>query len=322
VKAALSGRLSSVKIGGGEKEIFPMRRSVLVLAFVLATGCGKKPSTPAAAASPEAASEAPAHGAALGASRPAAAAAPEAPQPALTSVAGTVEETIDASDYTYMRLKTANGEIWAAVTKAPIKKGEKVAVVNAMSMDGFQSKTLNRKFDRIVFGSLGDGKVAAAPGAGAPPALAAAHASAPEVPKSSQMAAQHAAVAGGPADVFDVKVAKAEGRDARTVVQVFAERVQLKDKTVTVRGKVVKANTGIMGRNWYHIRDGSGSRDKKDDDLTVTTADPAAVGDVVVVKGVVHVDKDFGAGYQYPVVLEDAKVTREPASTRADASRP
>jgi hypothetical protein len=295
------------------EEIFPMRRSVLVFAFVLAAGCGKNPSTSA----PAAASEAPAHGAALGASRPATAAVPVAPQTALTSVAGTVEETIDASDYTYMRLKTADGEIWAAVTKASIKKGEKVAVVNAMSMDGFQSKTLNRKFDRIVFGSLGDGKAAAAP-----PALAAAHASAPEGPKSSQIAAQHAAVAGGPADALDVKVAKAEGKDARTVAQVFAERLQLKDKTVTVRGKVVKANTGIMGRNWYHIRDGSGSRDKKDDDLTVTTADPAAVGDVVVVKGVVHVDKDFGAGYQYPVVLEDAKVTREPASTRADAARP
>ena len=76
-----------------------------------------------------------------------------------------------------------------------------------------------------------------------------------------------------------------------------------------------------MGRNWIHIRDGSGSREKKDDDLTVTTQDGAAVGDVVVVKGVVHVDRDFGAGYSYPVVLEDAKVTREPASTRADATR-
>ena len=85
-------------------------------------------------------------------------------------------------------------------------------------------------------------------------------------------------------------------------------------------GKVVKANSSIMGRNWIHIRDGSGAREKKDDDLTVTTQDGAAVGDIVVVKGVVHVDRDFGAGYSYPVVVEDAKVTREPASTRADAT--
>jgi len=76
-----------------------------------------------------------------------------------------------------------------------------------------------------------------------------------------------------------------------------------------------------MGRNWLHIRDGSGSREKKDDDLTVTSADGAAVGDVVVVKGVARVDRDFGAGYAYPIVLEDAKVTREPTPTRTDPAR-
>jgi hypothetical protein len=305
-----------------------MRRPVLALAFVLAlaAGCSKKesPAPAAAAAEKKAVSpatvvgvpvpEAPAHGARLLASAPAAGVVPEAPQPALTSVAGTVEETINASDYTYMRLKTADGEIWAAVTKTTVRKGERVAVVNAMSMDGFESKTLNRKFDRIVFGSLGDGK------AGAPPAPVSAHGSALEASRS-QMGAQHAALSGGPADAGDVKVPKAEGKDARTVAQAFAERLALKDKSVTVRGKVVKSNSGIMGRNWLHIRDGSGSREKKDDDLTVTTADGAAVGDVVVVRGIAHVDRDFGAGYAYPVVLEDAKVTREPAPTRTDPAR-
>ena len=289
-----------------------MRRSVLVLALVLFAGCGKKPAAPAAGA---AGPESPAHGAPLKGSAPAAV-IPQAPQPALATVSGVVEETLDASDYTYMRLRTnGGGETWAAITKAKVKKGDSVTVVNAMSMDGFESKTLNRKFDHIVFGSLGDGR------AGAPSAPVSAHGAAADAPKGAP-AAPHAAVADGGADAGDVRVPKAEGKDARTVAQVFAERALLKDKTVTVRGKVVKANPGVMGRNWYHIRDGSGSREKKDDDLTVTTGDPAAVGDVVVVKGVVHVDKDFGAGYQYPVVLEDAKVTKEPATTRADASRP
>jgi hypothetical protein len=285
-----------------------MRRTALVLALALTTACGQKPAVT------EATKPAPAS--------PSSAAVPLAPPPALTSVTGTVEETLDASDYTYMRLKTeSGGETWAAITKAKVAKGDRVTVVNAMSMDGFESKTLNRKFDRIVFGSLGDGKAAAAPGAGAPPAPVSAHGSAPEASPRSQMGAQHASLAGGPADAGDVRVPKAEGKDARTVAQVFAERLALKDKTATVRGKVVKSNSGIMGRNWLHIRDGSGSREKKDDDLTVTTADGAAVGDVVVVRGVAHVDRDFGAGYAYPVVLEDAKVTREPAPTRTDPAR-
>ncbi|HSB62917.1 MAG TPA: nucleotide-binding protein [Thermoanaerobaculia bacterium] len=286
-----------------------MRRSAFVLALVLIASCGKKPAGPAAAG---AVPESPPPGASpKGAA--AAAVVPKAPEPPTATVSGVVQETLDASDYTYLRLKTEDGETWAAVTKASVKKGDRVTVVNAMSMDGFESKTLNRKFERIVFGNLGGG---------APPVLApvSAHGTASEAPLRAQMAAQHEAVAAGPADAGDVRVAKAEGKDARTVAQVFAERLSLKDKTVTVRGKVVKANSSIMGRNWIHIRDGSGAREKKDDDLTVTTQDGAAVGDIVVVKGVVHLDRDFGAGYSYPVVVEDAKVTREPASTRADAT--
>lgn len=281
-----------------------MRRTVLVLALALTAACGQKPAATAAAKpAPSSAASA-------------ASAVPQAPQPALTSVTGIVEETLDASDYTYMRLKTeSGGETWAAITKAKVQKGERVTVVNAMAMDGFESKTLNRKFDHIVFGALEGGK------AGAAPAPVSAHGAPAIASKGGEVASPHAAVSDGKADAMDVKVPKAEGKDAYTIAQVFADRAKLKDKIVAVRGKVVKANGGIMGRNWYHIRDGSGSREKKDDDLTVTSNDPAIVGDVVVVKGVVHVEKDFGAGYQYPVVVEDAKVTKEPASTRADASR-
>ena len=294
-----------------------MCRTVLVLALAITAACGQKPAAPAAGL------DSLAHGAPLKTSAPAAAGAvPQAPQPALTSVAGVVEETLDASDYTYMRLKTdGGGETWAAITKSKVQRGDRVSVVNAMSMDGFESKTLNRKFDHIMFGSLGNGKADAPPGPVSAHGATANTAAAADT-KGAPVAAPHAKVGDAPAEAADVRVPKAEGKDARTVAEVFAERSQLKDKTVTVRGKVVKANAGIMGRNWYHIRDGSGSRANKDDALTVTTGDSAAVGDVVVVKGVVHVDKDFGAGYQYPVVLEDAKVTKEPASTRVDASRP
>jgi hypothetical protein len=106
-----------------------------------------------------------------------------------------------------------------------------------------------------------------------------------------------------------VKVAKASGADARTVAEVFAQRTALKEKPVTIRGKVVKYNEGIMGRNWIHIRDGSGTAGK-DNDLTVTTTEKASVGDVVLVTGTVRVEKDFGAGYSYPVIIEDAKLSK------------
>jgi len=111
------------------------------------------------------------------------------------------------------------------------------------------------------------------------------------------------------ADVGDVKVPKASGKDARTIAEIFANRQALKDKTVTVRGKVVKFTPGVMGKNWIHLRDGTGTQGK-DDDVTVTSQDAAAKGDVVVVQGKIAVDQDIGMGTPYPVIIQDAKVSK------------
>ncbi len=220
------------------------------------------------------------------------------------SVTGTVLERIDVDGGTYLRLKTPQGEIWAAVNKTGVKKGAEVTVVNAVPMDGFESKTLKRKFDRIIFGSLSAG---GGPEAG--PAPKPAGQGAPTDQKGI-IAAQHASVANAPVGTGEIKVNKAEGAEGKTVAEIIGARASLKDASVAVRGKVVKFSPGIMGKNWIHLRDGSGSRAKQDDDITVTTADMAAVGDVVLVRGVVHVDRDFGAGYLYPVIIEDAKVAK------------
>ncbi|HTS01230.1 MAG TPA: nucleotide-binding protein [Thermoanaerobaculia bacterium] len=285
-----------------------MRALTAFLVLVVTSGCAKN-AAESAAAKPE--TKVPAAPAA--ASAQVSNVAPVAPQPELVSVTGKVLETMDASDYTYMRLKTAGGETWAAVNKTKVAKGDTVTVVNAMSMDGFQSRTLNRTFDRIVFGVL-------APAGAAAPAAGAATASLPMVsdhPPTAgttggetpqQMAAQHGQAASGPADAPDVKVPKAEGANAKTVAELWAERTALKGKDVVVRARVVKVNAGVMGRNWIHVRDGSGSKAAKNNDLTVTTDALAKVGDIVTVSGTVSIDKDFGAGYAYPVILENAKL--------------
>jgi hypothetical protein len=276
-----------------------MRLPVCLMTLVVLAGCSKQPAAPAAkAAAPPAVS--------------ASGVVPAAPEQALLTVSGTVLETMDASDYTYMHLKTASGEMWAAVNKTKIVKGDAVTVTNAMAMDGFQSKTLNRTFDKIVFGVLGKaGEAPAAAGAVAPAPMASGHqplAGAAAPPSKEQMAAQHGQAAGGPADAPDVKVPKAEGANAKTVAELFAQRTALKGKDVAVKAKVVKVTASVMGRNWLHVRDGSGSKATKDNDLTVTTDALAKVGDVVTITGIVSVDKDFGAGYAYPVIVESAKV--------------
>jgi hypothetical protein len=99
-------------------------------------------------------------------------------------------------------------------------------------------------------------------------------------------------------------IAQPEGGTA--VADIWANRKSLDGKTVTVRGKVVKFNGGIMGRNWMHIQDGTGKPAEGTHDITVTTDAQAKVGDVVTVTGTVAIDKDFTAGYKYGVIVEGA----------------
>jgi predicted small lipoprotein YifL len=103
-------------------------------------------------------------------------------------------------------------------------------------------------------------------------------------------------------------IPQAEG--GKTVAEVFADKDALAGQTVTVRGKVVKVNAGILGTNWVHVRDGSGGEGTND--LTVTTAGTVpGVGDTVLLTGTVGLNKDFGMGYTYDVIVENADVKVE-----------
>ncbi len=108
-------------------------------------------------------------------------------------------------------------------------------------------------------------------------------------------------------------IEKAGGENGRTVAEVYAQRTELNGKVVTVRGRVTKYNSGILGRNWLHLQDGSGSAGDKTNDLTVTTEGqeaPVEVGSVVEITGTLALDQDFGSGYSYPVLVEKATINR------------
>ncbi len=214
-------------------------------------------------------------------------AAPAAAPAAKNAIQGTVLETVSAPPYTYLRLKAAQGEVWAAVPAADVKVGAQVAVEVSVAMDKFESPSLHRTFERVYMGNL------AGAGDASPMGMGMGMGMAPKAPAAP-----------------DEKVAKAAGADARTVAEVWAQKDALKEKTVTLKAKVVKYNEAIMDRNWLHLRDGSGSDAAKDNDVAVTTKDKAKVGDVVTIKGVVRTAKDFGSGYTYPVIIEDAKIVR------------
>ncbi len=202
--------------------------------------------------------------------------------PAVSAVKGKVLEVKEVESYTYLRLKTKDDEIWAAVLKAPVKNGDEVMIENVMVMNNFESKSLKKTFKTILFGTLGGAS-------GSGNGMTAAH---PSLAKT--------------ADTGDIHVARANGTNSRTVAEVMTKGAELKDQTVLVRGKVVKFNPEIMGKNWVHLRDGSGSVTDNTNDVLVTTMNQAKIGDVMTAKGIVRTNKDFGAGYSYKVIIEEA----------------
>jgi hypothetical protein len=216
--------------------------------------------------------------------------APEAvAQPAAGSTfSGTVVETMEAGPYTYVRVEADGREIWAAANHFEVAVGEQVVVPLDMPMESFHSDTLNRDFELIYFAGA-----IAREGDMSPPAMPAGH------PPISGADAAHGAAPVAPVEPV---------AGGLTIAEVWAGKSRLAGSSVTVRGRVVKFNPGIMGTNWLHLQDGSGSPANGTHDLTVTTPAGATVGDVVTATGTVAVDQDFGAGYTYPVIIREAAV--------------
>lgn len=221
-------------------------------------------------------------------------AVPTPQKQAATTLSGEVLEVRDVDSYTYLRIKAKEGDTWAAVPRAPVKKGARVTVGYSMVMTNFESKSLKKTFDRVVFGTLVE------PGAGAGTS-AGATAAAPAMP------AAHGAA---PAATTVAKIAKATGPEARTVAEIVTGKAALKGKPVLVHAQVVKVTPGILGKNWVHLQDGSGKAADGTHDVIVTTQDSVSVGDVVNARGTVRTDVNVGSGYAYAVLVEDAKLRK------------
>ncbi len=212
-------------------------------------------------------------------------------------LSGKVVETMNSGGYTYVCLEKNGKKTWVAVPEMKVTVGREMAFQPGVEMQNFPSKTLNRTFDRIIF-SAGPASAHSASGKQTAPAGKAAAATGIGSMAASVPAAK------------DVKVEKAAGPDAYTIGEIFEKRKTLDKKTVVVRGKVVKVSAGIMGANWIHLQDGTGNSAKGTHDLVVTSQDMPSVGDVVTLKGALAADKDFGAGYQYTVIIEKASIQR------------
>lgn len=205
-------------------------------------------------------------------------------QSARDVISGKVTDTIDTAGYTYAEVDTGKEKVWAAATTTPLKIGDEIAFTTEMPMRNFHSNSLKRDFPVIYFvnGFITDTE--SLTGAGP--------------------AASNAKGSPAPAVRAIEGIDKVEG--GNTIAEVYVDKQKLAGKAVRVRGQVTKFTPDIMNKNWVHIRDSS-----TPNDLTVTTEDTAAIDAVVVIEGRLALDKDFGHGYVYPLIVEDARLTQD-----------
>ena len=273
-----------------------------------------------------------------------------APEPAQdTALSGEVLESIPVSKYTYLRLRSADGEVWAAVPSASVAIGSRVAIANATRMDDFKSATLGRIFKVIYFGTLGSPAAGAATDEGSalkypvgdeqdvdsdqplPPGhpVIGANAAPGAVPGGSTAlpsghpdigndAAGSASPHGGTSASPDSeplltmpKIARAVGGNGHVIAELAVDRQQLAGQHVRVRGQVTKVTPDIQGRAFFHLRDASVSGKGPVAELVVTSVTTPTRGQVATFEGTLRADDDIGIGYKYPVLLEDATVVGE-----------
>ncbi len=203
-----------------------------------------------------------------------------------------VSEVIQASAYTYLKVKENSDEKWMAVSKQDVQVGDVLYYDEALQMTNFHSKDLDRTFEVVYFVN----QISETPILNHPAAGMRGMGGMTEDPHSEKIESDKKSA-----------INLEKSGNELTIAQIFENRDQYSGKEVEIRGVVVKVNKQIMGKNWVHIQDGTESNGNYD--LTITTQDLAEVNDEVSFKGKITLNKDFGSGYSYEVIMEDAVVT-------------
>lgn len=205
-----------------------------------------------------------------------------------SGITGKVVETKTSGDYTYVNLEKDGKKIWAAFPVMSFSVGQEVSAIGCTPMMNFQSKTLNRTFDKIMFCNK------------------------PLTPAEAELLSKKSmgSNVATPVSSEKIVIGEVKGENVHTVAECYAQSADLDTKPVTVKGKVMKVSSGIMGRNWIHLQDGTGEASRKNNDLVVTSKDRPKVGDVVTISGTLFRNKDFGSGYKYNVIVEGATIKK------------
>lgn len=188
-------------------------------------------------------------------------------------------------NYTYLLVKGKGPEYWIAVSSTEIQVGESITYQGGMLMEDFHSKELDRTFEKVLFL---DGLEAGQAAPNTDKMLGTSH--------GSDLSA----------DRLETNIDHEEG--IVSISELFANPDDYEGKTIRVKGEVAKFNANIMDRNWIHIQDGSEFEGNYD--LTVTSQEGFVVGQVVILEGILALNRDFGYGYSYEILLEKATLAK------------
>jgi hypothetical protein len=200
----------------------------------------------------------------------------------------------NAMGYKYLKVKENDKELWVAIANAPVKVGEKIGYDKNTIMKNFKSKSLKKIFKEIIFASnvyLAEKGTTTIKSLKDTLGLSAPKTTSNNLPKE--------------------KLTKPEKpfveKEFYTVEEVFMWKDSLKDQHIKIKGQVLKVSKQIMKLDWVHIQDNTGSSSKRTDDLVFTTKNSSfKAGDKVIATGKVIINKDFGYGYFYKVIIEDS----------------
>jgi len=208
----------------------------------------------------------------------------EAPLKSTNMHEAVVQEVLQANNYSYLRALEGDKEIWMAIPKREVEVGKTIYYNPEMEMKDFKSKDLDRTFASIYFlGGISAHPNALAQNAGKAPD--------DEMHKKKE-----------PVQKKELNIQREEG--IVSVSSLYKNKSGFENKTVKVKGIVTKFNANIMKKNWVHMQDGTGGENSFD--LTITTQDIVEMGSLAIFEGVVAIDRDFGHGYKYDLILEEA----------------
>lgn len=199
-----------------------------------------------------------------------------------------VLEINQVSSYTYLRVIENDKEKWLAVPTIDAAMGDMLFYKGGTEMPNFRSKELDKIFSSVLFlekatKNREDLKV-----------------------RTFQLSGSdlHQGDAKKKVEKLTSIIAPAEG--GISIAKLLENKNLYDGKMVRIKGQVIKFNTKIMGKNWLHLQDGTAFNGEFD--ITFTTNAVAKLGDVIVLEGTVSLDKDFGHGYFYDLIIQNAQL--------------